>query len=98
MAHVAQYKKDTVKAVTKLILEYPIIGAVNMENLPASALQVMRGKLRGRAEMIMTKRRLMKVAFQEAEKKKPGISAIVPQLKGMPALMFTRDNPFAITK
>jgi len=98
MKKVAQYKKDVVKKLSKQLEESPIIGVLNMENLPASALQVMRGKLRGKAEMFMTKKRFMKIAFEEAEKKRQGLSVLVPHLKGMPALMFTKDNPFAIYK
>ena len=94
----AQYKKDIVSKVAKLLVEYPIIGTVNMENLPASALQNMRTQLRGKAELFMTKRRLMKVAFEEAEKSRKGINVLVEHLKGMPALLFTKENPFAIYK
>jgi len=98
MAHVSQFKKDVVANLIKLISENPIIGAVNMEDLPASAVQNMRAKLRGKAEIIMTKRRLMKIAFEEAEKTNQGVSALVEHLKGMPALLFTKENPFRIYK
>ena len=98
MAHVSQYKKDKVGYLVKLFTEYPIIGAVNLENLPASALQKMRHKLRGRALIYMTKRRLMKVALAEAEKQKKGIIKLVDNLSGMPALLFTKENPFSIYK
>ncbi|MBS3136404.1 50S ribosomal protein L10 [Candidatus Woesearchaeota archaeon] len=96
MAHIAAYKKETVARLVKLFKEYPIIGALNLENFPASSLQQMRQKLRGKAVMVMTKRRLMKVAFSEAEKFKAGIDKMFGSLKGMPALLFTKENPFAI--
>lgn len=96
MVHVSKYKKDVVANLVKLIIEYPIIGALNMESLPAPALQKIKAQLREKAILTMTKRRLMKVAFEEAEKTKPGILAIVEHLKGMPALMFTKENPFTI--
>ncbi len=98
MAHVAQYKKDVVADLVKQLVEYPIVGAVNLEDLPAPALQTMRSKLRGKAQMTMTKRRLMKVAFEEAEKSKQGIMKLYEHLKGMPALLFTKENPFSIYK
>ncbi|MBR9699910.1 50S ribosomal protein L10 [Candidatus Woesearchaeota archaeon] len=94
----ASYKKELVKKLVKLIVDAPIIGAVNMENLPASAVQTMRAKLRGKAEIFMAKRRLMKLAFEEAEKSKKGINTLVERLDGMPALLFTKENPFAIYK
>ena len=98
MAHVAQYKKDTVKQIVDLIVEYPIVGAVNMENLPAPQLQTMRSKLRKDVVMVMTKRRLMKIAIEEAKAKKPGIEQLEKYLLGMPALLFTSGNPFALSK
>jgi large subunit ribosomal protein L10 len=98
MAHVAQYKKDKVKEMVQLMVDYPIIGAVNMENLPAPQLQTMRAKLRKDVAMIMTKRRLMKIALAEAKEKKPGIEQLENYLLGMPALLFTKGNPFALSK
>ena len=92
----ASYKKEQVAKVVQLLKEYPIIGIANMENLPASALQQMRGKLRGRAEMFMTKRRLIHLALQEAEKGRKGILQLDGKMTGMPALLFTKENPFSI--
>src|SRR3989338_3279606 len=98
MAHVAPYKKDVVARLVKLMTEYPIIGAVNMENLPASQLQTMRSKLRKDVEIVMTKRRLIKIAIKEAAKKKQGIEKLEQYLYGMPALLFTKGNPFTLSK
>ncbi|HII72588.1 TPA: 50S ribosomal protein L10, partial [Candidatus Woesearchaeota archaeon] len=44
------------------------------------------------------KRRLLKIALEQASKDKPGVEKLVPYLKGMPALIFTKDNPFALSK
>ncbi len=98
MAHVAQYKKEVVSRLAKLIQEYPIVGAVNMENLPAPQLQVMRSKLRGSVEMVMTKRRLIKIAIEQVKGKKPGIEKLEQYLYGMPALLFTKGNPFSLSR
>ncbi|MDO8480828.1 MAG: 50S ribosomal protein L10 [Nanoarchaeota archaeon] len=94
----ASYKKEQVAKVAKLLSDYPIVGILNMENLPASALQQMRGKLRGKAEMFMTKRRLIKLALQEAEKSKKNLLQLDARLVGMPALLLTKENPFSIYK
>src|SRR3989338_3504593 len=92
----AKYKKDVVARLIKLIKEYPIIAAVNLENMPAKQLAVMRSTLRGKVEIFMTKRRLMKLAIAATKKDKPGIEKIEEKLKGMPALLFTRENPFTL--
>lgn len=91
-----QQKKDVVAQVTKLIQEYPIVAAVNMENLPAKQLQNMRSTLRGKVELLMTKKRLMKIALENTKQDKPGIEKIEEKLRGMPALLFTKENPFSL--
>ncbi len=98
-AHVSDEKKGTVKEFASLIRQYPIVAAVNMENLPAKQLQNMRAMLRAKGVvLLMTKRRLLNLAIAEAKKDKPGIEAILPHLKGMPALLFAKDNPFSLYK
>jgi large subunit ribosomal protein L10 len=94
MAKVAEHKKEKVKEFSKLIEENPIIGVVNMMNLPAKQLQKMREKLRETVFIRMTKQRLMKLAFENS--KKPNINELVKHFKGLPALVFTKDNPFKL--
>src|SRR3989338_4811061 len=96
--HVAESKKEIAKNIQKLILEYPIIAAVNMENLPAPQLQQMRAQLRGKIILTMTKRRIIKHAIEGIKDKKKNIEKIEPELKGMPALIFTKENPFLLFK
>jgi large subunit ribosomal protein L10 len=96
--HVSKKKKEVAKSIQKLILEYPIIAAVNMEGLPAPQLQKMKAQLRGKIELAMTKRRIMKHAIDEIKDKKKNIEKIEEHLKGMPALIFTKENPFSLFK
>lgn len=93
-----EYKLKTVKEFVTLLKEYPIVGTVNMSDLPASQLQTLREKLRGKVELRMTKKRLIRIALDQAKKDKPGIEKLEEQLKGMPALLFTKDNPFTLYK
>lgn len=97
-AHVSEDKKSTVKEFADLMKQYPIIAAVDMENLPGKQLQTMREQLRGKVVLRMTKRRILIHALAAAEKDKPGINKIAEHLKGMPALLFTSDNPFTLYK
>lgn len=98
MAHVAPFKKETVKQFAELMASYPVIGVVDMENLPAAQLQKMREQLRGKVVMRMTKRRLINVAIDEIKGKRQGIEGIKEHLSGMPALLFTKDDPFILAK
>lgn len=89
-------KRKTVEDFKKLIAEYPIIAAVNMEGLPTPQLQAIRAKLRETVVLRMAKRRLLKLALESSDK--PEIKELLQHLKGMPALLFTKDNPFKLFK
>ncbi len=96
--HVAPYKKDVVKRFKELIKEYPIIATVNLENMPTAQLQKMRGQLRGKVVILMSKRRIMNIAIEECKELKKGVVELNKYLKGMPALIFTKENPFKLYK
>lgn len=98
MAHVAQYKKDQVAEFAKLLEQYPIIGAINMENMPTPQLQKMRTTLRKDVVLKVGKRRLIKLAIEQVKSKKPGIEKLEQHLEGMPGLLFTKENPFKLSK
>lgn len=94
--HVAEYKKKIVSNLVKLMNDYNTIGVVNMDGLPAAQLQKMRRQLRGKVEMYMAKKRLINLAIDQI--KKPGFAELRKYIEGMPNLIFTNDNPFAIAK
>ncbi len=94
----AQEKKDQIAKFKKLIEKYDVIAAVNMVNLSAKQVQNMRTQLRGNVEILMAKRRLMKIAIKDEIAKKKGIDQLISHLKGMPALLFTNENPFKLYK
>lgn len=95
-AHVSEQKKKIVNDLAKLIAEYPIIGAVNVENLPTAQLQKIREQLRGNVVLRIAKRRLIKLTIEKVKNEKRDIKALEQYLIGMPALLFTKDNPFAL--
>ena len=95
-AHVSKYKKTVVGNFAKLLKEYPIVGAINLENMPAPQLQQMRQQLRKDVVILMNKRRLLKIAIEDSKAHKKGIELLIPHLKGMPALMITKENPFKL--
>ncbi|MBW2964422.1 50S ribosomal protein L10 [Candidatus Woesearchaeota archaeon] len=97
-AKIPEAKKAVIREYVRLAKQYPIVGAVNMENLPTKQLQNMRATLRKKVVLKMSKRRLMKLAIEEAAKEKPGLEKLIPYLKGMPALLFTNENPFSLYK
>ncbi len=96
MAHVSQRKKDIVNNLTELAKKYNVIALLDMEGMPANTLQEMREKLRKHAKIVMTKKRLMKIVFNNVESEKNNIVKLEEHFRGMPALLFTEENPFKI--
>lgn len=95
MAHVAESKKKVVQEFVELMDKYPVVGVVNMANLPTKTVQGMRSKLRDNGTVLkMTKKRLMKIAFSKT--KKENLGKLQDNFKGMPALIFTEQNPFKL--
>jgi len=96
--NIAEWKSKVVADYVKLLREYPIVGALNLENLPTKQMQSMRASLRESAVIKMSKRRLMRIAIEQVKAEKPGIEKIEQYMLGMPALLFTRESPFALYK
>ncbi|MAG78412.1 50S ribosomal protein L10 [archaeon] len=96
-AFVSKSKKNVVKELQDLAKQYPIVGIVDMENLPARQLQRMRSSLKGKVVIRMTKGRLMRVTF-DSLKDTPGMEDLKEKIRGMPALIFTKENPFKLYK
>ena len=88
-------KKKLVVQITEDIKKYPIVGVVNMSSLPAQQLQKMRSTLSAKGVKItMARKRLLERALGES--KRSGIDELTKKVKGMPALIFAKDNPFAL--
>ncbi len=94
--HISESKKKVVGELKALIEKYPIIGIINVENLPARQLQKMKTKLRKEMHIRMAKKNLIKEAIKESKRK--DIQKLNDHLDGMPALLLTDVNPFKIYK
>ncbi len=95
-AKIAKYKVKKVEELNNLIKPSPIIGIVNIENIPAPQLQRMRAQLKDKLLISMTKKSLISLSLKSSESNKKGINELAKHLKGMPALIFTKENPFKI--
>lgn len=95
---IAEYKKKIVNDIVKLAKDYSIIGLVNMEDLPAPQLQAMKKELRGKMNLFMTKKRLMRIALDKIKNEKKGAEELEKYFEGMPALLFTNESPFKLSK
>ena len=92
---VSEKKKSLVKDLVKDIQSNPIVGLVNMENLPAQQLQNMRAMLREKGvKIVMTRKKLISLALKES--KLDNVAQLEDKIKGMPALILSKDNPFTL--
>ncbi len=92
---VSEKKKLLVQGIISDIKTHPIVGLVNFHNLPAQQLQKMRSTLKAKGiKMLMTRKNLLLRALLES--KKENIQQLADKIKGMPALIFCKENPFTL--
>ncbi len=96
MAHVAPWKYEFVEKMVKLAQEYPVIGIVNINNIPATQMQKMRRELRNDAVFIVGKNRLIKLALEKAPRK--NLKELAKYIEGQTGVIFTRMNAFKLAK
>lgn len=94
--HVSAKKQKTVEELRVLLDNYPVIALIDMQNLPAPQLQSMKQSLRGKAHIRMTNGRLIKIVLRQS--KQNGLNTLAEKIQGMPALLFTKENPFKLYK
>src|SRR3989344_583249 len=93
----SEEKKLFVQELTKSIRDYPLVGIVNLQSLPAQQLQKMRALLlKNEIKLVMARKKLLELALQESGKE--NIQQLKDKIKGMPALLFSKSNPFALYK
>ncbi len=92
---VSDIKKKLVAQLVADINHHPIVGLLNMENLPAQQLAKMRTMLHAKGvKMIMARKRILQIALEQSGK--AGMKDLSERARGMPALLFTKDNPFSL--
>lgn len=91
-------KKEFAGKIKELKENYSVVGVVDVTSLPAPQFQQIRSKLRGRAEVLMVKKRVIKKVFDELESKFTGIKDLGVKIDGICGLIFTNENPFKIYK
>lgn len=95
---IADWKKKEVGYIKKDMANYSVIGIVNMINVPSAQLQKMRFSLKKSMIIKMHKARLIKIAINELKETKKGIADLLPYVKGMPAIIYSKENPFKMSK
>lgn len=96
MAHVASWKYEFVDKIVKLSQEYPVIGIVNINNIPAAQMQKMRRELRNEAVLIVGRNRLIKLALEKSPRK--NLKELAKYIEGQTGIIFTKMNAFKLAK
>lgn len=92
---VSEFKKKLVEQLAVKVQSFPIVGMVNMQSLPAQQLQNMRAMLRDKGvEIFMARKKILSLILEKSGQK--GIEELTKRMRGMPALIFSRDNPFIL--
>src|SRR3989338_3955483 len=95
---IQSWKKKEVELIKKELSNYNIIGIVDMTNMPSAQLQQMRSTLKKDFLIKMSKARLVKLAINQLKDQKKNIAELLPYIRGMPALIYTKENPFRLAK
>lgn len=88
---VAEWKKNEVRSLKEMIDSSPVVGIVNLQNIPAKQLQNIREELREKVTFRMSKNKLMKIALEKTEKEK-----LKDHIDDGAAFIFSNENPFRI--
>ena len=96
MAHVAPWKYKFVDEIANLAEKYPVVGIVNINNIPAAQMQKMRRNLKDKAVLTVGKNRLIKLALEKANRK--NIADLANYIDGQTGIIFTEMNAFKLAK
>ncbi len=96
MAHIAPWKIQFVDKIAELINKYPVVGVVNINNIPAPQMQKMRANLKDKSVFIVGKNRLIKLAIEKANKE--NIKDLANYIDGQTGIIFTDMNAFKLVK
>ena len=96
--HVTEEKRKEVEDIKSLCSEYPVMGIVNLEGLPTLMLQRIKKSMGDSLILKISKKRFIKIAFDELTDSKKGIAELKEKLIGIPMLLFTKKDPFMIYK
>ncbi len=91
---VAEWKVQEIKDIRDMIKGKKVIGIISIANLPSSQFQAIKKKLRGRAEIKITKSNLIQRAFEES--KDENLKKLEPHISGPCGVIVSNDSPFML--
>lgn len=92
-----EMKREVVAQLKSMLLDYPVVGIVDVEGVPAKQLQRIRALLRGDTSIRAAKKSIARRALEEAGAEKKGLAELKEYVKNQPAFMFSRINSFKLS-
>ena len=93
---VKQEKRNEVEGIKRYLKEYKVMGIVDLTSLPAFNYMKIRYLLKDKLKLKYAKKRLMKIAFDETNDER--LKSLKERLVGIPALIFTNEEPFRLAQ
>lgn len=93
-AHVSEKKKNKVKMLAELMKKRTVM-VVSIKGLPAAQFQDIKKKLRGRAQIVVSKKSLIDFALEHCGIKELG--ELVPYVQDSTAILFSDEDAFEIS-
>ncbi|MEM3703285.1 MAG: 50S ribosomal protein L10 [Candidatus Bathyarchaeia archaeon] len=93
--HVLREKISEVEEITKLLMQYKVVGIANLQKVRASQLQEFKKKLAADVYTRVIKNTLIKRAIEKC-KEKHGLEKMEKYLTGSNVFLFTNLNPFKL--
>lgn len=93
---VAVWKKEIYDDVTELLKKYSVVAVADLQKVRSSQIQEIRKRLRGKAELIVAKNTILRIASEKIAAEKKGIDKFADALTGSKVLIFTQMNPFEL--
>lgn len=99
MKKIQERKRKEVEELKKFLNQDTCIGIVDLTNLPSAQFQKIRNKLKDNLYIRTSKKSLIKIAIHDIKGSKKNIEKLESHLdKSIPALLFTKEDPFQIAK
>ena len=93
---VAEWKITEVKELEKFIDDKKVVGIVDIESLPSKQLQEIRKKLRGKADIKISKSILIKLAIENL--KRADLKKLEEYMDGPTGIIVSDEDPFLLYK
>lgn len=93
---VAVWKREIFDDLTDLLKKYSVIAVADLQKVRSSQIQEIRKKLRGKADLVVTKNTILRKASEKLAAEKQNIDKFSEQLTGSKVLIFTQMNPFEL--